>query len=1049
MKKINLCFLLIALVFGETLSLMGQKKYDGIDSLFHGMTWRNIGPFRGGRSVASSGVIGDPNTYYMGTCGGGVWKTQDAGVSWKNISDGFFKTGSVGAVAVAPSDPNVIYVGMGEHAVRGVMTSFGDGIYKSTDAGATWEHLGLENSRTIAEIRIHPTNPDEVFVAVQGAVHGPSEERGVYKSTDGGKNWQKVLYVDEHTGAADISMDVNNPRILYAGMWDHIRYPWQVKSGGAGSGIYKSVDSGETWKKIHKGLPDLMGKVSVDVSPANSDVVYANIEAEGEKGGIYRSNNGGKSWSQTSKDRITVARAWYYIEIFADPKDENKVYVLNAPVLKSIDGGKTFKTISNPHGDQHHLWINPDNTENIILSNDGGACVTFNGGSTWSSQQNQPTAQFYRVITDNRFPYYVYGGQQDNSTVCIASRGFGRRGGGISWKDWYAVSGCESAFLAFDPDNPVMVFGGCYQGNISVYNDNTKENKDIMAYPIAGLAWTPSEMKYRFNWNAPIVASPFDYNTIYHAGNVVLKTTDGGINWDIISPDLTSNDKSKQGLGGAPFTNEGAGGEVYNTISYLAVSTHDKDVLWTGSDCGLVHVTTDGGDNWTNVTPKGIGESLINSIEVSPHNPAAAYITVTKYKFNDFAPMIYYTDNYGKSWKKITNGIEDNHYVRVVREDLKQKGLLFAGTEFGLYVSFNNGEKWHPFQLNLPQCPITDLTFRDNDLVVATMGRAFWILDDIGPLQQSMGKLSEEDFHVFASKPVPRVSTGEGRGNTVGKNPKSGIVIYYSLPEDMDSTNLKMEVIDKNGNVVRTYSNQKDKTFKKYIGGPSPEKMLTSKKGVNSINWNLRRSSIPGVEKVFVLGSYGGSTTGPGTYTVRLTTEDKKVEQSIEIKTDPRLDLPMEAYEDQQEVLDGLHRSIVEVHESVNRMRKLKSQIKGLTEPLKEVEEAKDFLKQAKDLIKKIETWEDNLIQEDQKTFQDVINFPNKLNAEIMNLINRIDSGDPRVTQGAKERMQDLGNEWSKYKSEMMQILEMDVKQFNKMYKELDAPALVLPSKAD
>ena len=970
MKKKSLLLLIVVLTM-SCLTIQAQDKntYQGIDSLYQGLKFRNIGPFRGGRSVASSGVIGDPMTYYMGTCGGGVWKTDDAGGSWKNISDGYFNTGSVGAIAVAPSDPNVVFVGMGEHAVRGVMTSHGDGVYKSMDAGKTWTHLGLENSRHIAEIEIHPDNPDLIFVAVQGAVHGPSKDRGVYKSNNGGKTWKKVLYINENTGATDISLDIHNPRILYASTWEHRRYPWLVSSGGPGSGIYKSTDGGDTWKPLEKGLPKEMGKVSVDVSAANPEVVYANIEAKGEKGGVYRSDDGGQSWKQTSKARVTIARAWYYIEIFADPVDENKVYVLNAPVLKSIDGGKTFETISNPHGDQHHLWINPENTENIILSNDGGACVTFNGGQSWSSQQNQPTAQFYRVITDNRFPYHVYGGQQDNSTVCITSRG----NRGIGWKDWYAVSGCESAFLAFNPDDPQLVFGGCYQGNISVFDHKTGINKDILAYPTVGLGWTPSEMKYRFNWNAPIVASPFDYNTIYHAGNVVLKTSDNGQSWEAISPDLTRNNKEQQIDGGGPYTNEGAGGEVYGTISYLSCSPHDANVIWAGSDDGFIHVTKDGGQNWEKVTPKGIGEALINAIDVSPHDPATAFVAVTKYKFNDFTPMAYRTSDYGKTWTKIANGFAKEHFVRVVKEDIKKPGLLYAGTEGGLYVSYNNGDQWHKFQLNLPLCPITDLTFRDNDLVVATMGRAFWILDDLSALQQSNGAAPKKEMHVFQPKSAYRISTwSRGRGGNFGQNAPSGVIVDYYLPEAIDSTSLTLTVKDENGNTIRTYSNKKDKKFKKYDGGPSPKKTISHDKGVNRFVWDMRRESLPGVEDVFIHGGYSGSLVAPGTYQLELKNGEEMVTSTCKIEVDPRVEASTEDYDEQQESLSKLHNMAMEVNESVNRMRVYKQQIQSLIKPLKDKTEVKDIFDFGEEIIEKINDWEDQLIQKKQKTFQDV-----------------------------------------------------------------------------
>ncbi|NNK87553.1 MAG: glycosyl hydrolase, partial [Flavobacteriaceae bacterium] len=521
------------------------------DSMFNGLKWRNIGPFRGGRSVASTGVVGQPHTYYMGSTGGGVWKTTDDGITWKNISDGFFKTGTVGAIAVAESDPNVVYVGMGEHAARGVMTSMGDGMYKSTDAGKTWTHIGLHESRHISDVVIHPNKPEIVYVSVQGAQYAPSTERGIFRSSDGGENWERILYVNDITGASSLSMDMNNPRILYAAMWQHQRFPWTMKSGGEHSGLYKSVDGGDTWKPMQKGIPKAFGKSGISVSRANSERVFAVLEAEEKKGGVYRSDDAGKTWKQVNSNRVNIARSWYYMEIFADPQDENIVYVLNAPVMKSIDGGKSFMNIPVPHGDNHHLWINPKNNKIMINSNDGGANISHNGGRSWSTQQNQPTAQFYRVITDNLVPYNVYGGQQDNSAIAIASR---TNDFGIDWKDWYSVAGCESAFLAFDPDNPEFVFGGCYQGIIEKWVAASGEGKPIKAYPELGLSIEPKDFKYRYNWNAPIISSPHDRNTIYHAGNVVFKTQDGGQSWEKVSPDLTRNEKDKQGPGGGPYT---------------------------------------------------------------------------------------------------------------------------------------------------------------------------------------------------------------------------------------------------------------------------------------------------------------------------------------------------------------------------------------------------------------------------------------------------------------------------------------------------------------
>ncbi len=1027
------------LSFLFVLTLVYSEAQD-LKEFYHGLEFRNIGPTRGGRSVASCGVIGDPQTYYMGSTGGGLWKTTDAGISWNNISDEFFKMGSVGSVEVAPSDPNVVYVGMGEHPVRGVMTSHGDGMYKSTDGGKTWSHIGLPMSRHIAEIRIHPQNPDIVFVAVQGALHGPSADRGIYKTLDGGKTWKKIFYIDQNTGCADLSMDAHNPRILYAGMWDHRRTPWQVRSGGTGSGLYKSTDGGESWEQLEEGLPEELGKVSIDVSRANSNVVYANIEAEGEKAGVYRSDDAGETWKQTTKDRITIARSWYYIEIFADPINENTVYVLNAPMLKSIDGGKSFKSVKNPHGDQHHLWINPNNNQNIILSNDGGACVTFNGGQTWSSQQNQMTIQFYRVITDAQVPYRVYGGQQDNSTISTASR---TNGGGLGWKDWYPVSGCESAFLAFDPKDPKLVYGGCYQGNISVFDHATRESRDIIAYPTAVLGWNPSEMKYRFNWNAPIVANPWDPTIIYHGGNKVLKTTDEGSSWTEISPDLTRNDKSKHVVGGTPYTIEGAGGEVYNTLSYIAYSHQENGTMYTGSDCGKVHITRNEGEDWTDITPRGLPESLINAIDISSHNNGTAYIAVTRYKFNDMRPMIYKTNNYGQSWTKITNGIPNDVFVRVVREDPKVPNLLYAGTENGLYVSFNGGSRWQLLQLNLPTCPITDFTFRDNDMIVATSGRSFWILDDLSAIQATSGKKSN-DIALYGPKPTYALPTRSYRTSGMGENHKGGVMIDYQLPMDIDSGEIVLEIYNDREELVKDYSSKKVKGLKKFPGSPSPEKLLTTRKGINRINWDLTKESLPFINDVFMLGSFDGVPVSPGNYTAKLKFGDQLSEAKITVLQDPKLKVNAESFEERENFIDDLHQTFREVTSSVKSFISIKKQLKQRQSIIEDNDGASDLHAIGEELLEKMSSWESNLVQRDQKTFQDVINFPNRLNAELANLASRSSGHDPRLTEGMKQRKSDLMNEWATSKSEMNIIIYGPIAEYNKEYKNLDLPILIL-----
>jgi len=1040
------CLVLPIVVFAQKRSKAAQITQSPIETeLFSGLKWRNIGPFRGGRSVASSGVFGDPMTYYMGNTGGGVWKTTDAGQTWKNISDGFFELGSVGAIGVSESDPNVIYVGMGEHAVRGVMTSHGNGVYKSTDAGKTWDHVGLVGTMTISDVIIHPTNPDIVFIAAQGAQHGPTQERGIYKSIDGGQNWVKKLFVAEDVGASSLTMDMNNPRILYASMWQHTRYPWMMKSGGAGSGLYKSTDMGETWDSMSEGLPEEFGKSGISVSRANGNLVFAVIEAEGTKGGVYRSDNAGKSWKQTNTDRVTIARSWYYMEIFADPSNENVVYVLNAPVLKSIDKGKTFQPVYVPHGDNHHLWINPMNSKNMINSNDGGTNITFNGGESWTRQDQQPTAQFYRVTTDNKVPYHVYGGQQDNSAIGIASRTNGR---GITWKDWYSVAGCESAYLAFDPDDPQTIFGGCYQGIIDRWSRSTAVSKSIKEYPELSLGNVPLDFKYRFNWNAPIISSPHDRSVIYHAGNVVFKTLDGGINWEVISPDLTRNDKVHQGPGGGPYTNEAAGGENYNTLMYLTESPHEKGVLWAGSDDGLVHLTRDGGMNWTNVTPKDLLEAIVNSIEVSPHDPATAYITVMAYKFNNLKPMVYKTTDYGVRWVKRISGIDDKTVVRVVREDKKVEGLLYAGTEAGLYISFNGGVFWQKMQLNLPIVPINDLTIQDNDLVAATAGRSFWILDDLGAFQGSKGKF-EKELMLFQPKKTYRIfggSTDEPRPG-LGQNPKSGVLIDYYLSEKKDSALLRLKVINSDGKIIRSLSNEHTDTFESWPGGPQKPVLLTAERGINRVVWDFTRAPLPSIDKVFVYGNYSGGHVAPGTYTLRLILDQDSVETTVEILADPRIKATLADYNSQQMMMISIEQAIKEIHEAVNDMRSVKSQIEYYQSILQESTVAPEIIELGGDIIAQIEAWEGTLIQSDQKTFQDVINFHNQLNAQWMNLKDYVDSADPKLTAGAKERFNDLEGQWALFQQTKNQIIDEEMEQFNQLYKALDLPMIMIPNR--
>ncbi|MDP3667170.1 MAG: hypothetical protein Q8R50_10865, partial [Sediminibacterium sp.] len=874
------------------------------DSTFKNLKWRNIGPFRGGRANAIAGVINNDQKFYTGYTGGGVWTTEDGGISWKNISDGFFTVGSIGDIAVAESDPNVVYVGTGEHAVRGVMTSYGNGVYKSTDAGKSWKNIGLEKTRHIAEVVVHPQNSDIVYVAAQGTVHGPNNDRGIFKSTDGGASWKKILYINDSTGIASLSMDMTNPRILYAASWEHRRFPWTVSSGGPGSAIWKSTDEGNTWTKLTEGLPAAMGKIGITVSRANHNLVFAIIETEKTKSGLYRSNDAGKTWALLSNNQDISARSWYYMKVYADPKNENTVFVLNAPLMKSIDGGKTFASVGIAHGDTHDLWINPNKNNIIALADDGGGSISFDYNRSWSTLMNQPTAQFYRVNTDNTFPYKVYGGQQDNTSVIIASR---NNSYDLTETDWQNGAGCESAYLAFDPNDPTLVYGGCYQGYIEVLNRKTKESKDVQAYPTLNLAIDPKAMKYRFNWNAPILVSHHDPKTIFHAGNVLLKSTNGGINWEVISPDLTRNDTTKQGPGGKPFTNEGAGGENYNTIFYVAESKLDKEEIWTGSDCGLVQVTLNGGKTWNNVTPADLAESQINSMEVSAFEKGTVYVSATRYKFNDYNSYTYKTSDFGKTWTRINRGVKADDFIKVIREDTKNNNILYAGSERGFYLSSDAGNSWKPFQLNLPIVPVTDLMIRDNDLVASTAGRAFWILDDLSTLQQFAETTTAQTVRLIKPKASYKYGGGSGwQANhpRQGENAPEGVILDYFLPAVTEKDTLTLGVYDANGLLVRTYTNQKDTSYIKYPGGPSPTKMLSAEKGHNRFLWDIRTESVkPDVKNVFVYGDYRGYAVVPGNYKARLTLNNTSTETELTVLPNPTIQATENEWAEQQKIL--------------------------------------------------------------------------------------------------------------------------------------------------
>ena len=1028
-------FVILSLIFSfsaisEDLENKKKNKFSVDSILFQVGEWRDIGPFRGGRSTASTGITGNDQIYYMGTTGGGLWKTEDAGISWKNISDGYFETGSVGAVAVSESDNNIVLVGMGESPVRGVMTSSGDGVYKSVDGGDTWVHLGLENTKHISQVRIHPSDPDIIYVSAQGSPYGDTKERGIYRTFDGGKNWENILFIDPSSGAVDLAMDYTNPRVLYASFWDHQRLPWYVRSGGKGSGIWKSNDGGDTWKKLSDGLPkSVMGKIGVAVSRANPKVVYAIIESD--EGGLYKSDNGGESWKLINEERVLRARSWYYMHIYADPSDENIVYVLNAPMMKSIDGGKTFTNIRVPHGDNHYLWINPNNSNILINSNDGGANISFNAGKSWSTQKNQPTSQFYRVNVDNRFPYWVYGGQQDNSSIAIKSSTFSN---GISWKDWIAgVGGCETAYVAFDKNNPVLMYAGCYQGIITEYSLNLDNTKDIMAYPSMGLGEPSDEQKYRFNWNAPILVSEHDPNVIYHAANKLLKTSDRGITWEEISPDLTKNKKENLGPGGGPITNEGAGGEVYHTIYYVTESPHDKNIIYTGADDGLVHITRDGGKSWSNITPE-LEEGMINSIEVSPHDPATVYIAFNRYKFDDFSPYILKSKDYGETWKVYGSDIEKNSFVRVVREDKNKKDLLYAGTERGIYMSNNGGINWFKWQRNLPIVPITDLVVHQNDLVVATQGRGFWIYDDLTPLHEFSDEIKSENIHMFNVENNHKVLfSAMRRQGPLGKNPYYGTERKDFLREynPEDSLEMNIEIKNINGDIIRTFSSSE-----KY-----KSKRIDLKEGYSSVKWGGDVEGFVPPDGVMVPRGSDGYMSSydvmPGKYNVTLTYGDYTKTSDFIIMPDPRKSISQDDYNKKYQLLRNIHDDVESIYNSLQKMQDVRSQLNDLQNRISS--DFNSIKNLSNETVELIDLTESKLISPKQKTFQDVINFRNQLDAQFLDLLNTVNGNIPPLTNGELQRFDDLHLTWMEIKKSYDKVLE-NVKSINNMIIENSVP---------
>ena len=1011
------------IVFLSLFFCLNSSSQNFQESDYSALEYRLLGPFRGGRSAAVTGVPNHPNLYYFGATGGGIWKTTNGGREWENISDGFFG-GSIGAIAVAKSDPNVIYVGGGEKTVRGNVSS-GYVIWKSEDAGKTWSASGLENSRHVPRIAVHPTNHNIVFAGVLGNIYKPTQERGVYKSTDGGQTWRRTLFSNEHAGVVDLIMDPTNPRILYASTWRVNRTPYSLNSGGEGSALWKSTDSGESWTEIStkKGFPEgTLGIIGVTVSPLNNQRVWAIVENK-DKGGLYRSDDGGETWNEVNNERKLRQRAWYYTRVYADTEDVNTVYVLNVRYHKSTDGGKTFSTYNAPHGDHHDLWIAPENPQRMIIGDDGGAQVTYDGGETWSTYHNQPTSQFYRVTTDNAFPYRIYAAQQDNSTVRIPHRTDGRS---ISEDDWESTAGGESAHIAVDPKDNDIVYGGSYDGFLTRVNHKTGTVRAINVWPDNPMGHGAEGMKYRFQWNFPILFSRHNPNRLYTFSQHVHVTENEGQSWDIISPDLTRNDPEKLKSSGGPITQDNTSVEYYCTIFAANESPIKEGLLWVGSDDGLIHVSQDGGKNWNNVTPKGMPEwMMINSIEPSAFDEGTCYVAGTKYKTGDFAPYLYKTTNFGKTWTKITNGINEEHFTRVLREDPKQKGLLYAGTETGMYISYNNGMDWKPFQLNLPIVPITDLTIKNNNLIVATQGRSLWILDDLTVIHQLYEADLKKDI-LFKPKDTYRMRGGSRKGSkTSGTNHPNGVITYFNLKEFKEDDKIALTYFDTKGDTIKTYTNT-DKKNK-----------LKVEKGPNQFVWDMTydgAEKLPGM--ILWWASLEGPRAIPGNYKVSLNINGNEQSKPFTILADPRAESTLADMKKQFAFIKDVNKTMDDAHKSIKKIRKVNNQLSSFQKQYKNDENVKDLVEKAKALEEQLSNIEKELYQTKNRSGQDPLNFPIKLTNKLGHLNSLVSMGDFAPTAQDIAVKDELTAQIEEQLTAFNTILNDEVKAFNAAFNE-------------
>ena len=998
------------------------------EELYSSLEYRLIGPFRGGRSAAVTGVPGEPNLFYFGATGGGVWKTLDGGRSWSNISDGYFG-GSIGAVEVAKSDPNVIYVGGGEKTLRGNVSS-GYGIWKTVDAGKTWNSVGLKNSRHVPRIRIHPSDPNIVYAAVLGNIYKPTQDRGVYKSVDGGKTWQKKLFVNDQAGAVDLILDPNNPRIIYTSTWRAKRTPYSLSSGGEGSALWKSTDSGETWKEISKneGFPkDTLGIIGVSVSPKNSERIWAIVENK-EKGGLYRSDDGGEKWTQVNSERKLRQRAWYYTRIYADTEDVNVVYVLNVRYHKSTDGGKSFNTFNAPHGDHHDLWISPENSKRMIIGDDGGAQISYDGGETWSTYYNQPTAQFYRVTTDNAFPYRIYVAQQDNSTVRIKHRS---DGGSIDEGDWEATAGGESAHIAVDPLNNNIVYGGSYDGYLTRFNHDKGTVRGINVWPDNPMGHGAEGMKYRFQWNFPIIFSKHDPKKLYTFSNHVHLSENEGQSWKLLSGDLTRNDPTKLVSSGGPITQDNTSVEYYCTIFAANESPLKEGLLWVGSDDGLIHISKDGGANWENITPTNMPEwNMINSIEPSSFDEGTCYVAATRYKLGDFQPYLYKTTDYGKSWTKITNGINNEHFTRVVREDPKRKGLLYAGTETGMYISFDSGANWSPFQMNLPIVPITDLTLKDNNLIVATQGRSIWMIDDLTVLHQLDADKKEASSILFQPKQSYRTkgSAAKTPSKTTGANHPNGVVTHFYLKGLAEKDSIQLTFTSMTGDTLANYTNT----------AKEKEKKLKVKKGGNTFVWDTRGKGAKKLEGMILWwASLEGAKAVPGEYQVHLNVNGNSQMQEFEILADPRAEVSVAAMQKQFDFITDVNTTIEKAHKSIEKIRKINAQLEAFTKQYKGNEMTRELIEKADKMKERLGAVEKALYQTKNRSGQDPLNFPIRLNNKLGHLNSLVAIDDFPPTEQDIAVKNELSQKINKQLNAFDEVVSKELREFNDAFNAL------------